>query len=449
MKKNIVAVITFSILVIPAFGQDSTVSKLSFKDAIKIGLENNVTLNQQKNQLAYTQVNKTSTLLQIAPSIDASVNAYRIDGNSFNQNEGKVVNGKIDYVNGSLNANMPVFNGMNVINTHRQASNNNEAQLHQVNRSNQDVIRDVAAQYLTCLLDQELIRIDEENIAGQKLQYDQINAQVELGSKAEADLYNQEYQVKNAELLLVRSRIKLRNDIATLALTIQIDPTTIFEVEEVNWDINALVADSVSLNEMVALAQDRRSDLKQANFSEKAARFGYSALKGRYYPSIYAGASYGSRYNYIYGDVNRTFNQQFTEDNTNFSYGFNVAIPIFYGFRYRSQAALSKVTYENAKIRTHNTEVTVKSDVIRAYQNFNDTKTAYGAANAQMKAAELTYKMEKERYDLGISTMVQLTTTNQAYVKAKGDFQNAKYNLMFQRLMIAYATGTLKIEDIP
>jgi outer membrane protein len=449
MKKNILTFLAFSILVIHAFGQDTTVSKLTFKAAIKIGLENNVTLNQQKNQLAYTQVNKTSTLLQIAPSIDASVNAYRIDGNSFNQNEGKVVNGKIDYVNGSLNANMPIFNGMNVINTHRQASNNNEAQLHQVNRSSQDVIRDVAAQYLTCLLDQELIRIDEENIASQKLQYEQIQVQVELGSKAEADLYNQEYQVKNAELLLVRSRIKLRNDITTLALTIQVDPTTIFEVEEVNWDINALVADTVSLDEMVALAQGRRSDLKQADYSEKAARFGYSAVKGRYYPSIYAGASYGSRYNYIYGDVNRTFNQQFTEDNTNFSYGFNVAIPIFYGFRYRAQTALSKVAYENAKIRTHNTEVTVKSDVIRAYQNFNDTKTAYGAANAQLRAAELTYKMEKERYDLGISTMVQLTTTNQAFVKAKGDFQNAKYNLMFQRLMIGYATGTLKIEDIP
>jgi outer membrane protein len=449
MKKNILTFLIFSILVIHAFGQDSAVAKLSFKDAVKIGLENNVTLNQQKNQLAYTEVNKTSTLLQMAPSIDASVNAYRSEGNSFNQNEGKVVNGKIDYVNGSVNANMPVFNGMNVINTHRQASNNNEAQLHQVNRSSQDVIRDVAAQYLTCLLDQELIRIDEENIATQKLQYDQIKAQVEVGSKAEADLYNQEYQVKNAELLLVRSRYKLRNDITTLALTIQIDPTTIFQVEEVDWDINALVADSVSLDELVALAQGRRSDLKQATFSEKAARFGYAALKGRYYPSVYAGASYSTRYNYIYGDVNRTFNQQFTQDNTNFGYGFSVAIPIFYGFRYRSQTAFSKVAYENAKIRTHNTEVTVKSDVIRAYQNFVDTKTAYSASTAQLKAAELTYKMEKERYDLGISTMVQLTTTNQAFVKAKGDFQNAKYNLMFQRLLIAYATGTLKIEDIP
>jgi outer membrane protein len=91
----------------------------------------------------------------------------------------------------------------------------------------------------------------------------------------------------------------------------------------------------------------------------------------------------------------------------------------------------------------------VKSDVLRAYQNFNDAKTSYEASEAQLRAAELTYKMEKERYDLGISNMVQLTTTNQAYIKAKGDFQNAKYTLMFQKLLLNYATGTLKVEDIP
>ena len=102
MKKNIVTVIAFSILITNAFCQDSTVAKLTFKDAVKIGLQNNVLLNQQKNQLAYTQVNKTASLLQLAPSIDASANAYRNDGNSFNPNEGKVVNGKTDYINASI-----------------------------------------------------------------------------------------------------------------------------------------------------------------------------------------------------------------------------------------------------------------------------------------------------------------------------------------------------------
>lgn len=450
MKRKIIAVFSFCFFVGDVvFGQDTVVNRLSFKEAVKIGLQNNVVLNQQKNQLAYTQINKTSSLLQLGPSIDANGNAYRNDGNSFNQNEGKVVNGKIDYVGGSLNASIPVFSGLSVVNQYRQANNSNEAQLHQVNQTSQEVIRDISNQYLNCLLDQELIKIDEENVESQKLQYQQIQAQVEVGSKAEADLYNQEYQLKNAELLLVRSRIKLKNDLATLALTLQIDPSIYFEVEQVDWDVNTLIADSLSSEQMYSLAQERRSDLKQADYAEKSAHFGYSSLKGRYFPSIYAGASYSSQYNYIYGETNRSFDQQFGSDNTNLSYGFNITIPIYGGLQARSQAALSKVTYENAKLRTKNTAVTVRSDVMRANQNFNDAKTSYEASSAQLRAAELTYKMEKERYDLGISNLVQLTTTNQAFVKAKGDFQNAKYTLMFQKLLINYATGTLKIEDIP
>jgi outer membrane protein len=126
-----------------------------------------------------------------------------------------------------------------------------------------------------------------------------------------------------------------------------------------------------------------------------------------------------------------------------------MSIPIFYGMRYRAQTALSKVTYENAKLLERDTEVKVKSEVISAYQNFNSAKASYDASAAQLRAAERTYHTEKERYDLGISNMVQLTTTNQAYIKAQGDFENAKYTLMFQKLLINYATGTLKIEDIP
>jgi outer membrane protein len=449
MKRALVTCLILSGLLFDLLAQTNEKATLTFKEAVKIGLDNNVVLNQQKNQLNYTQTNKTASLLQLGPSVDASLNAYRNDGNSFNQQEGRVVNGKIDYVNGSIDASIPVFTGLNILNQYKQATNQNEAQLHLVAQSSQDVIRDVAIQYLTCLLDQELIKIDEENVAAQQLQYDQIKAQVDVGTKAEADLFNQEYQLKNAELLLVRSRMKLRNDLANLALTIQIDPGVYFEVAQVDWDINELAADSLSVPELYAVAKDRRSDLKRADFAEKAARFGYASFKGRYFPSIYAGASYGSRYNYIYGESNRSFDEQFRTDNTQFGYGINMTIPIFYGMRNRAQTALAKVTYENAKLLEKDTEVKVKSQVISAYQNFNDSKSAYAASAAQLRAADLTYKTEKERYDLGISNMVQLIITNQAYVKAKGDFQNAKYTLMFQKLLINYATGTLKIEDIP
>src|SRR5690606_12825133 len=173
--------------------------------------------------MAYTHVNKTASLLQLGPTVQATGSAYRVDGNSFNQNTGEVVNGVIDYVNASVSASMPIFNGLQQVNNFRQASNQNEAQLHAVNRSSQDVIFLVATQYLQCLLDQELVRINQENVETQRTQYNQIKALVDVGSRAEADLYNQEYQVKNAELTLVRSRITLTNDKATLARTIQLD----------------------------------------------------------------------------------------------------------------------------------------------------------------------------------------------------------------------------------
>lgn len=424
-------------------------TRLTFKEAVKIGLQNNVLLNQQKNQLDYTQVNKTATLLQMGPTMSASANFYRTDGNSFNTNEGKVINGVIDYIGGSVNASMPVFAGFGYLNSARAAANANEAQLHQVARSNQDVIQLVASQYLTCMLDQELIKVNQENVNSQRVIYDQIKAQADLGVKPESDLFNQDYQVKNAELVLFKSNNQLHNDIATLALTIQVDPTVYLDVEPVSWDINQLLTDSSAYEDMYGTAVKRRSDLKQAEYFEKSTRLLVAAAKGRYYPNVFAGITYGSRYNYVQGETNRSFNDQFTSDNTSLNYGFSVNIPIFNGWLYKSQAAQNKVTYKNATVRRKNAEVTVKSDVVRAFRNFGDAKTTYLTSQSQLRAAELTYQMEKERYDLGMSNVVQLATVNQAYVKAQGDFQNAKVTLMFQKLLVSYAMGTLQLEDIP
>jgi outer membrane protein len=359
------------------------------------------------------------------------------------------VNGVIDYVGGSVGASMPVFQGLSNLNQYRRANNQNEAQLHQVVRSNQDVIRDVANQYLRCLLDQELIEISEQNVETQQIQYDQIKELVDLGNRAAADLYNQEYLVKNAELLLVRDRNTLSNDLATLALTLQIDPTVYTSVEEVAWDVNLLSADTLSIDAMVSMAMNRRSDLKQAQHFEQAAHFGYNAIKGQYYPNLSASIQYGSRYNYVHGEDNRSFNDQFLQDNVALGYGLAITIPIYYGFQYRAQAAFSRVTYENAQISTRNMEVTVKTDVIRSYQNFRDALTNYETSQAQVRSAEIAYQMEKERYDLGISNIVQLQLVNQTYVRAQGDYQSSLFNLMFQRLLINYTLGTLRFEDIP
>ncbi|MBX2896125.1 MAG: TolC family protein [Cyclobacteriaceae bacterium] len=423
---------------------------LTFKHAIKMGLENNLLLNQQKNLLISTGVNRTSSLLQMTPSVSAGGSVGRFDGNSFNQQRGEVVNGQVDFINGGLSASIPIFNGFNQINQYRQAASQNEAQLNFVMRTKQDVIRNVAFQYLTCLLDQQLLKIDQQNLETQKTQLNQIKQQVELGSRAEADLYNQEFQVRNAELLVVRSSNRLKNDKALLAQTLMIDPIVSFELEDVSWGADDYLVDNLAVENLNTTALQSRADLKQASSTERAAQLSYYAWRGRYLPNVSGFAELNSRYNYIHGAPdNRSFEQQFRSDNRQFNYGVSVRVPIFSGFSNRAQVTQQRVLFENARLATKNAEVRVKSDVLIVYQNYEDAKASFASAQAQLKSGELSYKMEKERYDLGISNIVQLTTAQQSYVKAQSDFASAQFTLMFQKLLINYATGTLQEEDIP
>ncbi|GAB1444719.1 MAG: TolC family protein [Cyclobacteriaceae bacterium] len=429
-------------------GQDP-VKTLTFKEAVKIGLEKNLALNQQENLLIASQVNKTAGLFRMAPSVNITGNAGRNDGNSFNQQQGQVVNGVIDFFGANANANMPLFNGFNNFNAHRQASNQYEAQLQLVKRTNQDVIRNVANQYLICLLDKELHEIQIQNVETQQQQYEQIKEQVAAGSRAEVDLINQEYQVKNAELLAMRSASTLRNDLATLSQTLQLDPLTHLEIQEPGWDVNLEDGEVKSIDETSATALEQRSDLAQARFIEKASQFGYQSSKGTLFPKVGLFAQYGSQYNYIQSATNRSFEQQFRDDNTQLTYGLSFTIPILGAFQNRNTTVANRVAYENSKLQTENTEILVKSDVIRAHQNYRDARSSYDAASAQLKAAQLSQELEQERYRLGISDIVALTLANQNHIRAQGDFVSARYTLMFQKLLISYAEGTLNFEDIP
>lgn len=431
-----------------------SVRTITFKEAVKLGLDKNLNLNQQENILISSQVNKMTGVMGLAPQVNVTGNAGRNDGNSFNQQQGQVVNGVIDFIGANVNASMPLFSGLSNFNFYRQASNQYEAQLQLVRRTNQDVIRNVASQYLTCLLDGELYDIQQQNVKTQQQQYEQIKEQVAAGSRAEVDLVNQEFQVKNAELLAVRASITLRNDLTTLAQTLQLDPLTKLELEQPSWDFNFEDMNVEGIDEISTRALENRSDLAQAKFVQKANQFGYQSSKGNYFPNVILFAQYGSRYNYVhpsdnFNPTNRTFEQQFRDDNKQFTYGIQFSIPIIGGFQTRNTTVRNRIAYENSKLQADNTEITVKSDVIRAHQNYRDARTNYEATNTQLRAATLSYNLEKERYALGVSDIVALTQSNQNFFRAQGDFANARYTLMFQRLLIKYADGTLNFEDIP
>ena len=454
MKKIFVFILSLSGFA-PLYAQNSgaDTTALTFKEAVNLVVKNNVVLQKQENELEFSQAQKASGIASIGPSVELNGYMSRNDGNSFNQQEGRVINGKLDYMNASVDVQMALFNGFNRINTMRQRNLLVDYQAYATKRSKQLAIQQVVAQYLQCLLDRELSAIDKNNLEAQQQKLDQIAEQVKAGSVAEVDQYNQTYQVKNAELAVLRSQNTLVNDKAALALMIQKNPADPFVLVEPGWELNEV--QNLNLNELYQKAIENRADLKSAEAFERASHLGYKAAQGFYYPSLSAFYSYGSAYNYVHSSAaipdpaNRSFEQQFTEDNTQTVYGLSLNVPIFNGLRTRTNVSRAKIDRENAELDAENTKLQIRSDVLSAYQNLNDAVNAYLVSQTQLEAAEISFELESERNRLGISDLVQYTQANQDYLSAKNDAAQAKYTLMFQNLLLEYAIGTLQYESIP
>ena len=297
-----------------------------------------------------------------------------------------------------------------------------------------------------------LYLIAKENFESLAKQLDQVKEQVKLGARSPVDEYNQDSQTKAAEIKALQAEINLINDKALLTQTLLLDPTDEFDMIKPSWDVNAIGSSEAELQSLFETSLQNRGDYLRAVKTEQASKYAMRASKANLYPSIGAFGSIGSFYNHLHGDVNTVeFDKQFRTDNLRKTYGLQLSIPVFGGnanFQNRTTYVQQKVTYLNNQIAKKNVEVQVKTDVMRAYQNFKLYKKTYAVTIAQLDAAAVAFQLETERYNLGVTNFVDFVNANRAFVQAQTDKASAEYRLVFQKILLDYAVGTLKPEDI-
>lgn len=462
MKKSLLVV--FGILMaLGVFAQGQSGRVITFEEAIQIALKNSVLLNTARNNLELSQAQKLAGIGSLGPNLNASMSGSQFNGNSFNQQAGRVVNGVRDNVSASLSANIQIFNGFSSINYLRASSEQLDAQTYLVQRTTQDVMNTVATQYLQVLLDIELLTIAKQNFNAQEKLLEQVKEQVELGAKSPVDQYNQDALTKGAEYRAVLAEVTLDNDRALLAQTLQLDATEPFEVEKPLWDPNVISNSNLRIDSLIEVAKVHRADYLRAAKMEDAAHHQSLAVMGNMLPSLVGFANVGSSYNYQHNvpktvidngvevpnsDYPRPFSEQMKVNNLYKQYGVQLSIPIFNGLRNRSTYVQNRVTFRNNKIQRHNLDIQIRNDVLRSVRTYEGSRKAYVVSIDQATAAQAAFEFETERYNLGVTNFVDYTNANRALVQAQTDKAQAEYRLVFQKILIDYAVGTLRPEDV-
>ncbi len=457
MKRFLPSLLLFALLFVThsAVAQESRT--ITLQEAIDIALENNYQLKQAKNNLDLAEYRVKSEYADFLPSVNSSINGSRRTGQQFisdrfSEGLDPFVDITSQSISGNISANIPVFRGFENINSLRASQQSKISEEESFQRAKEQVIFNTASNYLQVLLDMELLEIRKENLENSRKQLEQVQAQVEVGSRPTVDLYNQEAQVANDELLLTQQENSLKFSKLLLIRQLQIDPLGDyeFEVPEIEAEVSSANMQSFSLSELIDQALLNRSDLKSAIANIRTLDYQLSIAKSSLYPSVSASFGLSSSYSDQYSVLGESvgFSDQFFDQRINRSLGFSVSIPLFQNWNRMTNIQSSKVQLKNAELNLDNSRLQVIQEVTQAYNDYSSYVQQLSASEKSLKASERAFVTQQERYNVGSSTLIELSQAQANYVSAQSDYTQAVYNLIFQEKLLDYYLGKLSSETV-
>ncbi|RNC80027.1 MAG: TolC family protein [Balneola sp.] len=430
-----------------------SVQKITLQDAIQISLENNYLLKQAENNLALADESIRSEYADFLPSLNSSASYSRQTGRQFVQETLTFDDVTSQSINGSVSTNLTIFNGFENIISLRQSQIAQTSAEDRLQREKETVIFNTATRFLQVLLDTQLLENAQENLSYSERQLEQIQAQVEVGSRPQVDLFNQEATVANNELTVTQNENTLVLSRLNLIRQLQIDPLGDYEfvVPEIG-DEQASSANpsAYSLEELIDEALATRADYRTAEANIKNFELQLQLSKTRLIPTVGANASISSGYSDQYSLFGESvsFNDQFFDQRINRTYGLSLSIPIFQNWDRMYNIESSKVNLKNAELGLDDTRLGIIQEVTQAFTTYSAYVKAYEASTKARVASEKAFETEQERYNVGASTLVELTQAQANFVQAQSNYTRDLYNLVFQEKLLDFYLGKLSGETV-
>jgi len=433
--------------VLVGVSQAQVSQKITLEDAVRIALDNNFQIKRAQNSIEVAEYDIKNAYAQFAPTLNANLGFNRSSGQQFDQVTLTYGNIVTENASGSISSNITVFSGLRNIYNLRSSQTALIGAQENERRIRQSIIFSVATAYLQVVLDKELIQISEENLESTRSQLEQIMAQVEVGARPLVDQFNQESIVANAELVLIQRQNAAANNQLRLIRQLQIDPLGSYEYVTPELNENMIQVREMNLRSMVERAMANRSDVAAQDAQIKIAYYSLKSAESARLPTISANGSFRTSYsdrqrNPITRDREK-FSTQFFDVNIGNGIGMSMQVPIFTRLNTWRTIQVGRINYKNAQLDRENIEYTVIQEVAQAYTDYIGYTKELETTQKALIASERAYQTAQERYNVGASTLIELTQANTDFVQASSNRVQALFRFIFQEQLIKYYQGEI------
>jgi outer membrane protein len=297
----------------------------------------------------------------------------------------------------------------------------------------EEIVLETDRAFYNALQAQALLQVAQENVDTRQITDKQVSEMTKNRLKSTLDLSFADVNLSQAKLLQLDAKNNADATMATLDELLGLDHAEVFQLAD---DTGQPEAPAPSVDPLIAIALKQRPDYQALTFNQQSAAKFANAQRDQMLPSISALGTVGT--------VPIRPSEQYYLNNWWGGVGVNVSVPIFNGFLYPAQAKEASIRTQVAAEQARVLRDRIVRDVNTSWLATNTAFQRVSVTAELLKEANLGLSLAKTRYQMGLSSIVELSQAQYQQTDAAIGNTNAQYEYRLALAALDYQTGTIR-----
>jgi outer membrane protein TolC len=420
--------------------QLANVRHVTLQQALEDARQNAPAMVQAQQNIRLTDMGRMQAWAAYLPSISGTASNSKSSSQRVNQFGVAQSGAPTDNSSFGLNASLSLFTGfLRGANSRLAAANSdmNEAAL-----IAQQYTTDLATKqaFFTELADEELVTVAQTQVRRSLEQLKLTTEKLRLGATTRADSLSAQVDFGTQQLALIQAEANALTAQANLARAIGF-AGTVAAVKDTMLEVRIASLDTAALRRE-ALAN--APSVVEAQASVAAARASLSASRSPIFPTISASASQRWAGSILFpwsaAPVNSSGVTQPKYTGT-WSVGLNISYPIFNNFQREASIVQADANVVSSEAKLRDARLGLDANLTQALAALDAAGQQIDVSRTQVAAAEENLRMQRERYRLGASTIVDMLTAEVSTNQAEVSLVQARYNYLIARAQLEAYVG--------
>lgn len=438
MKKIFLLAILLCTLSLAAIAQDTI---WTMEACMRYAVENSPVVKKQMHTNDTYKVEYASAIASFFPSLSTGVSARYSFGRDTDPATNTYVNTTTFRNDYEGYANLPVFNGGQLVNQFRLAKANRQVGMNDLQKAKDDLALNTLEAFVNVVYYQGTVRFAGEKLEESNKTLYKIQRQEELGIKGKADVAQIEAQVAGDDYNLTHQQ----NLYSTALLKLKEYMNYPYD-EEMKVDTTSVVSDYIftheSIEELYDLARETNPTALQAEFQVKTNKLQHLIKKGTLLPSISFSAGVATSYydNLKSEDAPDSFKSQFKNNRGEYIV-LNFSLPIF--------SRLTRV--RDVRRARNNLRIAEEqqTEVLRQLQTAIEQsvleREGYAKESIQMEkkleSDEIAYQVTLRKFEEGLMSPIDLQTSANTLIESKANLLKRQLMYLLKCKQVDYYNG--------